>query len=169
MNNDDFDNFAKIWARAYKSASRGKDPSPDQTSFAFDVLAPFSIVQIADALVAHARCPSDRYGLIPADVVRHIEGDTPTPDQIIGAAMKPRTALAVLCRAEIGSWNLDNWTNYQLRPIAEHCISMLPEWRHRISTGQLTEHECALLDKYEVDTQSARLVGPRQALLDGPR
>lgn len=164
MDNNDFENFSRIWSRAYRSASRGKDCSPDQISFAFDVLAIYSLQQIAQALIDHARNPGDRFGLIPQDVVRHIDGETPTPDQVIGAAMKPRTALAALCRAEIGSWNLDNWTNYQLKPMAEHCISMIPEWRDRIARDQLTDHERGLLAKYEIDAGSTRLVGPRLSI-----
>jgi len=164
VNDTDFDAFAEAWSAAYESCSRGKVPSPGAMNLAFDALSIYSLNQITAALTRHIRSTESKFGLTPADVVRQIDGETPTADQIIGAAQKPRTALAAFCRAEIGSWNLDNWTAYQLKPMAEHCISMIPEWRQRIARGELTDHERGLLEKYEVDMQSTRLAGPRLAI-----
>lgn len=158
MTPDDFDAFAEAWTQAYELVSRGKVPSPGALSLAFDTLEPYPLEQVTAALTRHVRDPdAGRYGLTPAHITRQIDGAPPTPDQVIGAALQPRTALAVLCRAHIGTHNLASYDSRQLRPYAEQCIAMLPEWRQRIASGQLTEHERGLMDKYAVPAGSHQL------------
>lgn len=157
MTDNDFAAFAETWAAAYELCSRGKHCSPASTSLAFEALRPYELAQISKALTAHIRNPDEgRYGLTVADVVKQIDGATPTADQIIGAAMKPTTALAVLCRIEIGSWNLSNWTTQQLRPHAERCIALMPEWKQRLAAGDITEHERLAFERHGVALDNVR-------------
>lgn len=163
MDNQDKTEFAETVTAV--AEFYGKEVSRAGLQMWWAALEDYGIGQLRQAFNAHAKdTKRGSFMPTPADIIRQIDGETPTPDQIIGAAMKPRTALAVLCRAEIGTWNLDNWTAYQLKPMAEHCISMLPEWRQRIARGELTKHERTLLAKYDIDPQSTRLTGPRLAI-----
>jgi len=121
--------------------------------------------QFDRAVIAHIKSPDlGKFKPKIADVIFQIEGSTPTPDQIIAAAMKPTTPLAVLCRMEIGSWNLDNWDNYRLKPMAESCIAQMPVWKDRIKAGQLSAHETQMIEKYGCQAKTAKLTQSPAAL-----
>ena len=127
----------------------GKPISEAGWSIWWAALEGYSLSQVQQALSAHVRDP-DRGQFMPkpADVVRQIDGPKPTADQIIAMALNPTTALGVLCRMEIGSWNLQNWTADKLRPLAQACISKLPEWQAKINENRLLDHERATIAKY---------------------
>lgn len=112
----------------------------------------YSLAQVQQALSNHAKDP-DRGQFMPkpADVVRQIDGGRPSPDEIIAMALNPTTPLGVLCRIEIGSWNLQNWTAEKLRPLAQVCINKLPEWHKRIESQKLLAHERQAIAKYCAD------------------
>ncbi|MFW6341276.1 MAG: hypothetical protein ACOC0Q_10445 [Wenzhouxiangella sp.] len=165
MTDDDFDNFADAWSAAYELCSRGKLPTPGALSLAFEALRPYALDQVTTALTRHARDPDNgRFGLTVADVVRQIDGPTMTVDQVIGAALTPTTPLAVLCRMEIGSWNLGNWTMQQLKPYAERCIALMPEWKQRLAAGEITDHERLAFERYGVQTDNVRQLGAQKRL-----
>ena len=158
MKQDDYDTFAEVWSSAYELTSRGKAPSANALLLAFDALSMYPLSQVTAALSSDVRDPdAGRYGLTPSDVVRQIDGEKPSQDQIIAAALKPRTPLAVLCRIEIGSWNLQNLDRHQLRPYAEECIASLPAWRRRIARGEVTAHEIERIAHYGASMDSHRL------------
>ena len=157
MTDDDFDNFADAWAAAYELCSRGKLPTAGALSMAFEALKPYPLDQVTGALTRHVRDPDNgRFGLTVADVVRQIDGPTMTADQVIGAALKPTTPLAVLCRMEIGSWNLGNFTAQQLKPYAERCIALMPEWKARLAKGEIEQHERLALERHGVQLDNVR-------------
>lgn len=163
MKDGDFDDFAEVWSAAYEAVSRGKTPSAGATNIAYEALREYPLDQITQALTRHVRSPdAGRFGLVPADVVLQIDGPTPNADQIIAEAMEPRTALAVLCRIEIGSWNLGSWDSVRLRPLAERCIARLPEWRRRIAAGELDDHERRAIERHGADLRNARLAAGGQ-------
>jgi len=164
MTKDDFTAFAKAWNAAYELCSRGKTCSAGATNLAFEALSIYDVNQITGALSQHCRSASAKYGLVPADVVALIDGEKPNTDQIIAAAMKPRTALAVLCRIEIGSWNLDNWDRHQLKPLAESCIAQIPEWKQRIEADGLLDHEQMAMIRHGVNPKAGQLAGPMNQL-----
>lgn len=164
MTDNDFDDFAEAWAAAFELCSRGKLPSPGALSLAFEALQPYPLEQVTQALTRHVRDPDNgRFGLTVADVVRQIDGPTMTVDQVIGAAMKPTTPLAVLCRMEIGSWNLGNFTAQQLKPYAERCIALMPEWKQRLAAGELAEHERLAFERHRVQADNVRHLQKRLA------
>ena len=165
MNDDDFDNFAQAWSAAYELCSRGKLPSAGALMLAFEALKTYPLDAISTALTRHVRDPDNgRFGLTVADVVRQIDGGTMTVDQVIGAALKPTTPLAVLCRIEIGSWNLSNWTNQQLRPLAERCIALMPEWKQRLAKGEIAKNERLAFEKFAVQTDNVRQIDSQRRL-----
>lgn len=165
MTDQDWEAFAKAWAAAYELCSRGKLPSAGALSLAFDALKPYALDDITTALTRHVRDPDQgQYGLTVADVVRQIEGSTPTAEQIIGAALKPNTALAVLCRIEIGTWNLSNWTYDQLKPYAQRCISLMPEWKQRLAAGDLLQHEREAMERYNIGLENVMQLDAQRRL-----
>jgi hypothetical protein len=115
----------------------------------WSALEHYSLAQVQQALSSHVSDP-DRGQFMPkpADVVRQIDGGRPSPDEIIAMALNPETPIGVLCRIEIGSWNLQNWTAEKLRPLAQVCIKKLPEWHERIRQDKLLEHEREAVAKY---------------------
>jgi len=164
MTPDDYETFADAWSSAYELVSRGKVPSAGALSLAFDALEPYPLEQVTAALSRHVRDPNaGRFGLTPADVVAQIDGTPPNTDQIIAAALNPRTPLAILCRIHIGTHDLRNFDRHQLKPAAEHCLSMLPEWRQRIDAGELNKHERERMEHYGVD-MGARQLGTTRRL-----
>lgn len=165
MTDDDFDNFAEVWSSAYELCSRGKLPTAGALSMAFEALKPYPLDQVTQALTRHVRDPDNgRFGLTVADVVRQIDGPSMTTDQIIGAALKPTTPLAVLCRIEIGSWNLSNWTTQQLRPYAERCIALMPEWKQRLAAGDIAEHEALSFERHGIELDNVRQLSAQRRL-----
>jgi hypothetical protein len=127
----------------------GKDISDAGLGIWWSALEHYSLAQIQQALSNHARDP-DRGAWMPkpADVVRQIEGGRPSPDEIIAMALNPTTPIGVLCRMEIGTWNLQNWTAEKLRPLAQVCIHKLPDWHSRIKADKLLGHERRAVAKY---------------------
>jgi len=109
----------------------------------------YSLAKVQQALSNHAQDP-DRGQFMPkpADVVRQIDGGRPSPDEIIAMALNPTDPIGVLCRIEIGSWNLQNWTADKLRPLAQMCIKKLPEWHEKLRKDKLLKHEREAVSKY---------------------
>ena len=159
MDKQDKKEFAEMWRACWESC--GKTVTDRQLHLEFATLEPYTVEQVKAGLTAHRRDPdAGQYPPKAADVIRNIDGGKPGVDQIIAAAMKPKTALAVLCRIEIGSWNLDNWDRFKLAPLAESCIAQIPEWKQRIESGKLTDHESMALTKYGVNPQTHHLTAP---------
>jgi len=156
MDDRDRKGFAEIWRACWESC--GKSVTDRQLRLEFATLESYSIEEVRAGLTAHRRDPDA--GQFPpkgADVIRQLDGGKHTAAQIIAAARKPQTALAVLCRKEITDWNLRNYDDYRLKSYAESCIAQIPEWRNRIRRGDLTEHEKQIFEKYGVDATAARL------------
>ena len=129
----------------------GKTISKSGLMLWWQVLEDYTIDQVRQAFAAHAR-DTERGTWMPrpADIIRHIDGEKPNVDQIIGMALKPSTPLGVLCRIEIGSWNLENWTADKLRPLAQACLEKLPELKARVAAAEFAEHEIAALERYGI-------------------
>lgn len=167
MNDQDFKAFGHAWSAAYELCSRGKTASPGAINLAFEALREYPLEQVTAALTRHLRTPDSKYGLTTGDIVLQIDGPPPTVDRIIGAAMKPDTPLAVLCRIEIGSWNLGNLNHRDLRPYAERCIQKLPEFRQRLATNALAEHERRALERHGVSLDNVRQLDGARRLEGG--
>lgn len=135
----------------------GKPISKAGMAIWWNCLQDYEFDDVRHAFTAHAR--DTRRGSWmpkPADIIRQIAGETPNVDQIIGMALKPSTPLGVLCRIEIGSWNLENYTTERLRPLAERCIAKLPEWSEKINAGQFADNERLALERYGLQADNQR-------------
>lgn len=156
MNNRDKKEFAEVWRACWESC--GKTVTDRQLRLEFATLEPYTIEQVRAGLTAHRRDPdAGQYPPKAADVIRQVDGRKPTAERIIAAAMEPQTPLAVLCRIKIGAFDLNNRTLFELRPKAEQCIAALPEWKSRIESGNLTEHERERIAHYGADETVSRL------------
>lgn len=163
MRDQDKHEFAEMWRACWEAC--GRTVTTRQLQLEFATLEPYSIEQVRAGLTAHRRDPdAGQFPPKAADIIKHVDGGKPNVDQVIAAAMKPRTALAVLCRMEIGSWNLDNWDRHKLGPHAEACIANLPEWKRRIAAGELTRHEKEVCLKHGVDPRAQQLIAPVRQL-----
>jgi len=127
----------------------GKDISQAGFQIWWSALEHYSLAKVQQAFSDHVKDPDrGQWMPKPADIVRQIDGGRPSPDEIIAMALNPTDPIGVLCRIEIGSWNLQNWTAEKLRPLAQVCIKKLPEWHERIKTGKLLGHERDAVAKY---------------------
>ena len=120
--------------------------------------------QVSAAFSDHIKSASGKWMPKPADIIERIDGPTMTADQVIGAALNPTTPLAVLCRIEIGSWNLGNWTAQQLKPYAERCIALMPEWKQRLAAGDIAEHEALAFQRHGVQLDNVRQLSAQRRL-----
>ena len=150
MDKHEFERFSNAWASAFELCSRGKVPSAGAINLAFHALQEYPLAVVFKALARHVKSEQGKYGLTVSDIVTDIEGAKPNVDQIIGMALKPSTPLGVLCRIEIGSWNLENWTADKLRPLAQACLEKLPELKARVAAAEFAEHEIAALERYGI-------------------
>jgi len=121
-------------------------------SIYFTALERFEFPQISKAISQHLANPKNGQ-FIPkvADIISHIEGGEITTDKIIAAARLKDTPLGILCRIQIGSYDLNNADPFYLRQRAEECIQKLPEWKARASIGDYTDHEISMMLKHEVN------------------
>ena len=158
MTNDDKKAFSKMWRAAWENV--GKNITADLLRISFAALKPYTIEQIAEALTQHIRDPmSGKYAPKPANIVEKIEGVPPDIDAILAAARLKTTPLGILAYNHISSWNLNNLSYYELKPIATECLQLLPLWKHRIQNQEYTKHELALLEKYQIsDRKCLQLV-----------
>ena len=77
MRSEDRASFYSIWAKACEPYGRNFVPTDQGLDFIFNALAGYELHDIARALQAHALNPDDgRVAPKPADIVRHLVGDT---------------------------------------------------------------------------------------------
>jgi len=86
-----------------------------------------------------------------ADIIRHIEGQAITTDQIIAAARLHNTPLGVLARIQIGSFDLRySYNMFYLKQRAEECIQLLAQWKAKADMGTYSDHEVSMMLKHSV-------------------
>jgi len=77
MRNEERLSFYSLWTRACEPYGRNFVPTDQGLDFIFNALAGYDLHDIARALQAHALNPDDgRFAPKPADIVRHLVGDT---------------------------------------------------------------------------------------------
>ena len=119
----------------------------------FEAMRRFDIDQVLTAASAHLADP--KHGTFfpkVADLIRQIEGGEVTTDHVIAAARAKSTPFGILCRIQIGTFDLDNQTDmFYLKQRAQECLDLLPEWKARAAAGEYTDHEISIMIKHEVD------------------
>lgn len=119
----------------------------------FAAMARFTLTQIKWAITRHVQDPSTgQFYPKVADVVRLVEGGDITTDEILAEARLAKTPLGILCRIQIGTWDLTYQTDMRyLKQRAEECLYLLPEWKRKAATGDYTDHEISIMLKHGVD------------------
>lgn len=104
-------------------------------------LRQYSWEEVRHAFSAHVQCKDrGRFMPKPADILLAIEGPDPEPADVIEMARAADTKMGVIFRTEIGSWNLANMRDSELRSYAKRCMRKLPEYRQQLRAGTLPAH-----------------------------
>ncbi len=125
------------------------------------MLGEYSVDQLNYAFEKHQKDPKEgAFFPKPANILKHLEGDSISEDEIIAMARLADTPLGILCRIHIGTFDLDNSTDhFYLRSRASECLAMLPEWKERAKNGDFTEHEMQIMLKHKVNPSNPFYVG----------
>ena len=130
----------------------------------FNGLQDYSYSQVEQAASKHMQSGTGQFIPKIADFVRHIEGGQVTADQVIASARLANTPMGILCRIQIGSFDLGaKGDMFYLRQRAEECLQLMPEWKERASAGDYTNHEISMMLKFDIDTEAPfhiGLIGP---------
>lgn len=127
----------------------------------FDALSKYPLSNVMTAASAHLT-DTEHGTFFPkvADIVRKIEGGAITTDQVISSARLANTPMGVLCRIEIGSFDLNNQTDmFYLKQRAQECIDLIPEWKARAAAGDYSDHEISMMVKHEVNPNDGFIPG----------
>lgn len=165
MNDDDKPQFQHMFdslAECYQKPSL----TPTALQMFFSALSRYSIEQIEAAIQMHLQNPdAGRFFPKPADICSYLQPSKPTLEQVIAFARNADTPFGIMCRVQIGSYDLDNGTSHCLRQRAEECIARMPEWLGRASRGEFTDPELRAMHKYKVNPRSAFLPGLQAPVL----
>lgn len=138
-----FDELAQVYNRSALSNGAMK--------IYFNALAEYSFEQIRAGCNKHLTTAGERFFPLPADVIRHMDGGKPTADEVIAAAKLADTPLGILCRIQIGTWDLNHQQDGYLRQRAHECLFQLDEWASRAQRAQYSDHEISIMLKHGVD------------------
>ncbi len=121
-------------------------------SMYFSGLDRYPYEQVEKAVSAHMQSPEGGQFMPKiADIIRAIDGKMVTTDEVISAARAKDTPMGVLCRIQIGSYDLDNQTDmFYLKQRAQECVDKMAEWRNRALEGDYTDHEISMMLKFNV-------------------
>lgn len=151
MNDNDRGSFAEIY-KALVELYNVDAPSDMAMSITFRAFSDYSLEQIQGAVSCHIADP--KHGTFfpkPADIIRHIQGGEVTHDHVIASARLAKTPLGILCRIQIGTFDLDNSKDqFYMKSRAQECIDLLPEWRERAILGDYSDHEISIMVKHSV-------------------
>ena len=143
-------------------AAYGRDKLPMMAvQIYFDALSKYPLSNVMAAASAHLT-DVERGTFFPkvADIVRGIEGGTVTTDNVISQARLANTPMGVLCRIQIGSFDLNNQTDmFYLKQRAQECIDLIPEWKARAAMGDYSDHEISMMIKHDVSPTDSFTLG----------
>ena len=130
MDNQDKNNFLKM-INDISDYYRIDRLSNTLLAIYFNGLDDYSFQQVEFAIGKHMADPkSGQFMPKIADIVRHIQGGEITTDQVLAAARLANTPFGILCRIQIGTYDLEHQTDmFYLKQRAEECLAMVPEWK----------------------------------------
>ena len=149
MNNNDKANFQILINSLSVMYGQKEKPATMLISMMFNALAGYSLEQVT--LAANKHVAKSKFFPRPADLVEILDGTDLTPDQVIAAARLAKTPMGILCRIQIGTYDLENADAFKLKQRAEECLQILPEWTARAARGHYSDHEIAIMLKHRVD------------------
>jgi len=125
----------------------------------FTALERFSYDQIYFAICRHLE--KEDWSQVPkiSHIVKFIEGEEVTTDQIIAAARNKDTPMGILCRIQIGTHDLGQEDMFYLKQRATECQLLMHEWKERASKGDYSDHEISIMVKHKVDPSGSFMPG----------
>ena len=153
MTDDEFEEFSAAWCGASLTIGAENRLDEDAVIMAFESLKDdYSIPQVKYALNQIVRDTKHRYWLItPADIIRKIDGETPSADKFIGLARAKNTPLGIVAFTIVGG-DIDRQDAYYLRQRGEELVIRYEaDLKPRLLRGEYTDHELRLMIKYQVD------------------
>jgi len=115
-------------------------------------LSEYSISQIRDGLSKHIRSgKAGQFFPKAVDIISHISGAELSHDEVIAMASLKNCPFGILAMMKISDWSLSNLNSFELKPYAQECIELLPEWREKAEKGTYTDHEIRIMLKYGVN------------------
>jgi len=174
MNNDDYAGFAKVWTAVWSSYGRRLDDVAVELDF--ETLKAYPLAQITGALAECKRQPDRKYPPTTNDVVLIIDGSQklPSVDRLIGMAIASKndqhhSPIAFFARMQIGDSRLSSMTMYDLRPYAENCLAMLPDFISNARKGDYGLNQLSLMRKHGISAASdlaPGIKGPPESIHD---
>lgn len=160
MIDSDKKRFVEILNSASEMYSR-QNLSDGAVVLYFRTLKRYTYDEIVDAMGRHVSDP--KHGTFypkVADLIRHIEGGEITTDMVISAARIKETPFGILCRIQIGSFDLESQTDmFYLKQRAQECLDKLPEWKSRALSGEYSDHEISMMLKFEINPSKPFMKG----------
>ncbi|WP_419648036.1 hypothetical protein [Thiolapillus sp.] len=153
MTDDEVEEFSAAWCGASLTIGAENRLDEDAVIMAFESLKDdYSIPQVKYALNQIVRDTKHRYWLItPADIIRKIDGETPSADKFIGLARAKNTPLGIVAFTIVGG-DIDRQDAYYLRQRGEELVIRYEaDLKPRLLRGEYTDHELRLMIKYQVD------------------
>lgn len=119
------------------------------------ILGKYPADQIQAAAMKHMEDPKNGTWMPkPADILKYINGVEFSTDQIIAMARAKNCPLGCMAAIKIGSSNLRDLNNFELKALAEEVLLLMPKWKERASNGEYRNHELETMIKYSVDPVS---------------
>lgn len=129
-----------------------KDPLNEMAlNLFFNLLTDYTYEQVEYAVGMHLKSSTGQFMVKPADIIKHLSIGQISHEEVISEARLKITPFGVMAAMKIGSWNLDNLNNYELKAYAQEVIHLLPGWQETKAKGNYTDHEMLILMKYDVN------------------
>ena len=121
----------------------------------FNGLREYSFDQVKGATSKHMTSSNGgQYMPKISDIKKHIDGGMFTHDEVLSAARLKNTPMGILCRIQIGTYDLEHQTDmFYLKQRAQECLDKMDEWKARAVNGDYTDHEVFTMLKHEVNPE----------------
>ncbi len=151
MNKEDLNNFQQTMDNLCQLYGR-QLLRENELDMYFQTLWEYPFNQIKAAVNAHLRDTSEgQFFPKPANLIRHLEGKTPTTDEIIVMAQLKNTPAGVMCGTQISSFDLRAGNPVCLKQGAEACLRLWRQWQNKSRDGSFEAREIDLMLKHGVD------------------
>lgn len=128
----------------------------------FSLLEEYSVKQIKWSATKHMKSIS-RGSFFPKanELIANLCGGNFdfTEDQIIAMARLKSTPIGIMCRIQIGTFNLNSQDWRLQKQCAQECIALMPAWADRALRGDYKNHEISIMRKHDVDPCGAVALG----------
>jgi hypothetical protein len=160
MVESDFSRFIGVWDNLLIAYGKQANQPDSFYKIMFTVLSDYSIDQIEFAAIKHMKNPDNgQFMPKPADIVKILDGATLTTDQVLCEARARETPFGVMAAASIGSWNLNNLSERDLKPYALEVLRKVDDWKVLHGDGEYSDHQMLTMIKHGVKPNQPFMTG----------